>query len=431
MNKKYSELFETAREVFRDECKADMTVGEDYGTKLFPHMRRVRRRGRESYTLYFNERVEVVLSLYDIAVIRDINIGAALSYYILFYECISLDEYDHAREFLNSFTEELERLRIEEVMKETRHETNSFRRYQVLFTLFHEISHEFYRRLDNCHVTATATSKKILQSLKGPYTEVFTEENFAEAMKRKDVTNFILSQIPEGSSEEEMTRIVNEQVALYFYLTDLATYIDRLLNGDDKQFLDEISCDRYAFMIFMRWIEKRHIPSDKSSLLHDILYVAVNAMDNVKVLQTYCNPPRGAKDMPYDPRQIVLRQRALITNNLVLQGKKYQEESDYYTELNTTLEELMTTALNTMRTHEKLICEILERREKVKAVDSGIIHELQNAMESAVSSLVKDHDTPCPLDDIPMSASDFMDTESLWQLVKRYVRVKLTGRYAK
>lgn len=323
MNRKFYELFEIAQKVFSDECKAELDVlKEEYGTKIFPYMSTIRGRRFMRYWIKFNPRIEVVLSLYNIAVISDIDIGVAIAYYILFYECLSLDRYCHARLFFTRFTEEIQRLRLKERMEEMGYETNGFIRYQVLFTLFHEISHEYYRQFSNCHATATATSKRVMESLKGPYTEIFTEENFAKGMMRDDVKNFILSQIPEGSSDEEIKRIVEEHVALYHYLTDLAAYIDQLTNDKDKQFLDEISCDRNAFIIFMRWAKKRHLPDDMVSLLHDILYVAVNAMDNVKVLQTYCNPPRGNKDMPYDPRQIVLRQRALVTNKLVFLGNK-------------------------------------------------------------------------------------------------------------
>ena len=431
MNRKYDELFDIARKVFDDECKATLQGGEEFGTKLFPYISTRRTAGGKSHVLYFNPRLEVVLSLYNIAVIRDINIGKALAYYILFYECLSLDEYDHAETFLTLFADEVERLRLKERLEEMRHETNSFIRYQVLFTLFHEISHEYYRQFDRGHAIATATSKKVMKSLQGPYTKIFTPENFAKGMMRDDVKNFILSQIPEGSSDEQTRRIVEEHVAMYHYLTDLSAYIDHLLNDDDKQFLDEISCDRNAFIIFMRWADKHLLADDMTSLLHDILYVAVNAMDNVQVLQTYCNPPRGTTAMPYDPRQIVLRQRALVTNRLAIQGKRYKDVSDYYTDLNTTLETLMTTALSTMRGHEQLICEMLERREKVRMVESCNIYELRCKMEAVTEGLASDNERHCPLDDYPMSDADFIDNESLWQLLKRYVSVKLTGRYAK
>ena len=430
MNRKFYELFEIAQKVFSDECKAELDVlKEEYGTKIFPYMSTIRGRRCIRYWIEFNPRIEVVLSLYNIAVISDINIGVAIAYYILFYECLSLDRYCHARLFFTRFTEEIQRLRLKERMEEMGYETNGFIRYQVLFTLFHEISHEYYRQFSNCHATATATSKRVMESLKGPYTEIFTEENFAKGMMRDDVKNFILSQIPEGSSDEEIKRIVEEHVALYHYLTDLAAYIDQLTSDKDKQFLDEISCDRNAFIIFMRWAKKRHLPDDMVSLLHDILYVAVNAMDNVKVLQTYCNPPRGNKDMPYDPRQIVLRQRALVTNKLVFLGKKYKDVDEYYKELNTTLETLMTTALSTMRRHEKLICGILERRENNRLVDSAMLVVLRQKMEDLVSGLVKDYMKPCPLDEFPMAHNDFVDDESLGHLLMRYLRVKRTGRY--
>lgn len=431
MKSKYDKLFDIARGVFDDECKATLKAGEEYGTKLFPYISTRRRAGRKSHVLFFNPRLEVVLSLYNIAVIRDVNIGEALAYYILFYECLGLDEYDHARTFLTRFADETGRLRLKERLEEMRHETNGFIRYQVLFTLFHEISHEYYRRFDRGHAIATATSKKVMKSLQGPYTKIFTPENFAEGMMRDDVKDFILSQIPEGSSDEQTRRIVEEHVAMYHYLTDLSAYIDHLLNDDDKQFLDEISCDRNASIIFMRWADKHSLTDDMTALLHDILYVAVNAMDNVKVLQTYCNPPRGTDAMPYDPRQIVLRQRALVTNRLAMQGKTYKEVGDYYTELNTTLETLMTTALSTMRRHEQLICGMLERRENVRMADRTCINSLSGEMEAAAGCLVGEAGRPCPLDNIPMAKADFIDDESLWQLLKRYVRVKLTGRYAR
>ena len=426
----YNELFAIAQKVFNYEFKDTLLTEEEYGTTLFPHLKSSEDDdGTKRHTLFFNSRVETVLALYNIAVVRNINIGNALAYYILFYECISLDEYDHARAFFTRFSEEVKRLQLKEKMEEMRYETNSFIRYQVLFTLFHEISHEYYRQYGKSHDIATATSKKVLESLRGPYTKIFTEENFAKAMMRDDVKNFILSQIPEGCSDEEMRRVVEENVTLYHYLADLSTYIGQLLNDKDQQFLDEISCDRYAFIIFMRWAKRQRLPQDKTSLLHDILYVAVNAMDNVKVLQTYCNPPRGAREMPYDPRQIVLRQRALITNRLLFQGKKYQEVDEYYKELNTTLEGLMVTALTTMRSHEKLICEILERRENVRMPDSFAIISLREDMEATAGMLHDDFMKQCPLDFAAMSAEDFKDREGLFSLLKRYLWVKLTGRY--
>ena len=165
MNRKYDELFDIARKVFDDECKATLQGGEEFGTKLFPYISTRRTAGGKSHVLYFNPRLEVVLSLYNIAVIRDINIGKALAYYILFYECLSLDEYDHAETFLTLFADEVERLRLKERLEEMRHETNGFIRYQVLFTLFHEISHEYYRQFDRGHAIATATSKKVMKRI--------------------------------------------------------------------------------------------------------------------------------------------------------------------------------------------------------------------------------------------------------------------------
>lgn len=430
MSNYYNELFAIAQKVFNDEFKDTLFTQEEYGTTLFPQLKSFRNDdATKRHTLFFNPRVEVVLALYNIAVIRHINIGTALAYYILCYECISLDEYDHAREFLTRFSEELKRLQLREKLEEMEFETNSFIRYQILFTLFHEISHEYYRHYEKSHDIATATSKKVMESLRGPYTKVFTEENFAQAMMRDDVKNFILSQIPEGCSDEEMKRIVEEKVALYHYLTDLSTYIGQLLNDKDKQFIDEISCDRNAFVIFMRWAKRQRLPKDMTSLLHDILYLAMNAMDNVKVLQVYCNPPRRERDMPYDPRQIVLRQRALITNRLIFQGKKYREVDEYYTELNSTLEDIMVSALTTMRSHEELICEILGRRENIRMPDSYAIFSLSEDMEDAVSLLFNDIAKPCPLDSTKMLAEDFLFRESMCSLLKRLLWVKLTGRY--
>lgn len=430
MNYRYDdELFEIARELFRKECYAPLAIGEEYGSKLFPHMRTLQKSGSKMHKLYFNDRVEVVLSLYNLAIAKGINIGTALSYYLLFYECLTLDEYDHASTFLKLFSEEVKRLQLKQIMEDMKHKTNGYIRYQVLFTIFHEISHEYYRKYEESHATATATSKKVMDAIKVTYTEISTKNYNVKNIKKKDVRNYILSQIPKGCSDDERRRIVMENVEFYYYLTELSNYIDLLINDMDKQFLDELSCDRYAITSFMPWAERNLLPPEHITILQGILYVVVNAMDNVKVLQTYCNPPRGNKDMPYDPRQIVLRQRALVTNKLVFLGKKYKDVDEYYKELNTTLETLMTTALSTMRRHEKLICNILERRENNRLVDSAMLVVLRQKMEDLVSGLVKDYMKPCPLDEFPMAHNDFVDDESLGHLLMRYLRVKLTGRY--
>lgn len=441
MNYRYDdELFEIARELFRKECYAPLAIGEEYGSKLFPHMRTLQKSGSKMHKLYFNDRVEVVLSLYNLAIAKGINIGTALSYYLLFYECLTLDEYDHASTFLKLFSEEVKRLQLKQIMEDMKHKTNGYIRYQVLFTIFHEISHEYYRKYEESHATATATSKKVMDAIKVTYTEISTKNYNVKNIKKKDVRNYILSQIPKGCSDDERRRIVMENVEFYYYLTELSNYIDLLINDMDKQFLDELSCDRYAITSFMPWAERNLLPPEHITILQGILYVVVNAMDNVKVLQNYCNPPRGANERLYDPRQIVLRQRALIINFMLLEdyindnfwfleNHTYKDLNDRFTKLNTILEEVMTTALNTMKSHERLIGEIQKRRGEIKPSNGTTVYCLSSDMEDIVAELTRKNKVTCPLDGIPMNICEFTNYDSLSDLRNKYFNMIRTWRY--
>ena len=87
MRNLYNELFAIAQKVFNYEFKETLLTEEEYGTTFFPHLKSSEDDdGTKRHTLFFNPRVETVLALYNIAVIRNINIGNALAYYILFYE---------------------------------------------------------------------------------------------------------------------------------------------------------------------------------------------------------------------------------------------------------------------------------------------------------------------------------------------------------
>lgn len=431
MKNKYKKLYENARVVFRDECQAELTDDDEYGTKLFPCLKTKQTKDGKKFVVMFNDRVEVILSLYDMAMTYGINTGVAIAYYILYYECVSLAEYDHAEFFLAKFTEEVRELKLREVMTDNDHKSNDFIPVQVLYTLLHEISHEFYHQDEAIHDMATATTKKILQSLKGPYTELFTDENFEKALDRGDVKNFIKSQIPEGSTEEEIRSIVEQYVSVYRYLSDMSAYIDQLLVDEDQQFLDEMTCDRYAFLIFLRWIKKQKLTPSTTATLHQVLYIAFSAMDNVKVLQTFCNPPKEEKVMPYDPRQIVIRHRALLTNDLFYLKQTYKDVQKTYEALDGNLDKLMMSALGTMRQYEPQICEMQGRRNELKKVSRSRIASMNSAMQEIADALVKESSEQSVIQAIPMDPKNFIDDDSIFCKLLTYFKVKLQGAFRK
>lgn len=323
----------------------DIEVGSEIvrGCEFFPECKNIVSGGEVARILRFNPKVETVLALYNRAMEHGQEIGETVTRYALFHAFLELDDYDSARRHLEAFREEVCRLKLNCQRKESRKDASGRILLQVYFTLFHESFHIVFNHSPELKALAIETTRELLRDMKveleDQLSTITPEELLSHAKTQEQIETLIPQELPQEMREAMREQMLGE-MGQHPYST---AYIDSLISGDDEPLLEELSCDRQAWLNFCTMAEGDGCTADDLLQFHLWFYTVFCAMDfNHNLLSQY--RPVVHDGYTYDARRIVLRHGAFKTLLRQYHPEVYRLTKGHYLERHKGLASIFRTA---------------------------------------------------------------------------------------
>lgn len=242
----------------------ELTFKNSYRLDLFPRLV-----GRE---IHVNEKLNIILELFNSGITYGINTGYAIGHYIMFQSFWFYNDYENADFHLSAFEDE-----VDEIIKVSHPASNALvnnahNYIQVFYILLHESFHALYGARPDIKAMALETTEAIMQDIKEEYRDTEKDDN-------RDVEV-------------------------------MCEYFDLIADGKEQNVAEEISCDRQAWLNLINDVQRSQNPTDEEIMVyHQIVFMTLSIMDLTKVLQSVYNPK--IKDaFGDDTREIFTRQIA-------------------------------------------------------------------------------------------------------------------------
>ncbi len=288
----------------------DLTVKveETFGMDFFPSNEAVNENGKPIYVLKFNPRVQDILTLYNLALERGYDTGKAIVHYTLFYAFLETDNYKEAHRHLDAFRSEIANMPTVIYGAEERAEDNGQLLIQLFFVLYHEAFHIIFRHNPEARKASLATTRELLKDIKTEWEDLNSMAADEEMMKHPKVKQSIADLVPQALSQEEQNAWkaqIRKNMSKDIFPAD---YIDEVLNGDDT-LLEEISCDRQAWLNLLPLFKEDGATPEDMLHLHLYMFAIFNAMDYNKNLMSELIPAKH-EGYQYNGKRVVLRHKA-------------------------------------------------------------------------------------------------------------------------
>lgn len=279
------------------------------GCEFFPENKTVVTGAQTTRILRFNPKVETVLALYNRAIEGGEEIGDTVIRYALFHAFLELDDYDSARRHLQAFRDEVRRLKLDSSSQESREDATGRILLQVYFTLFHESFHIIFAHSPELKASAMETTRELLRDMKVELEDQLSTITSEELLSHAKTQEQIEALIPQEFSPE-MREIMRLQLQKEMgHHPFPPAYFDELIGGSDEPLLEELSCDRQAWLNFCTMAEGDGCTTDDLLQFHLWFYTVFCATDfNRNLLSQY--RPAVRAGYTYDGRRIVLRHGA-------------------------------------------------------------------------------------------------------------------------
>lgn len=386
----YDHLFALANEAFESECHARFAVKEDYSNVIFPRIETATVDGQKTYTLLFNRKIEAVLSLFNAAFVFGFDSTELIAQYLMALESIDADEYDYAEAFLNVLRESIADSQLEQTFKERSRDIKVVTAMQVLYILFHEISHEVDTNNPSRVEMGLKGSKVIVEEMLEEVKQNFTEEGVAGMSKNEYLRELCKSYMPDGYSDEDLDDFVQQYLANEALQQQSMDYLEDLLNGSDDPFLTEMMCDRNAFKYMMLWL----VPSNKYKTevtgLLLMVYMALLAMDYTAVFQSYSRVIEDIEDRMHIQQKSVLRNRNMLNSIKIYVNGLNDETRDGLNDIENTISQMIVEfARLAHEDYGEVIEDIRENREQQKDVQIRKVIALNKEVDSVMSGVLE------------------------------------------
>lgn len=288
----------------------DLTVKveETFGMDFFPSNEAVNENGKPIYVLKFNPRVQDILTLYNLALERGYDTGKAIVHYTLFYAFLETDNYKEAHRHLDAFRSEIANMPTVIYGAEERAEDNGQLLIQLFFVLYHEAFHIIFRQNPEARKMSLDATRELLKDVKTEWEDLNSMITNEQMMKHPRVQQSIADLVPQVLSQEEQKAWeaqIRKNMSKDIFPAD---YIDEVLNGDDT-LLEEISCDRQAWLNLLPLFKEDCATPEDILHLHLYMFAVFNAMDYNKNLMSELIPAKH-EGYQYNGKRVVLRHKA-------------------------------------------------------------------------------------------------------------------------
>lgn len=344
MNIDHSHIFrqiaESLRHYYGIRAVPEITRGAD----MFPESRTVTTGSRTDYAIRFNPKVQTLLALYNLAMSDGADTGETVCRYALFHAFLELDDYEAAHRHLDAFSQEMQRLRLGRRTRGQREDTRGQILVQLYFIMLHESFHIIFRHSPESGKMAAETTRELLRDMKDELADqlsLITDDGLLSHPKTQEhLSALIPPALPQEEREAMMAQMRREMKSAP-YSTD---YIDRLIGGSDDVLLEELACDRQAWLNFTDMAAADGCSADELLGFHLWLFTVFCAMDFNHALLSQYRPALRAR-CRYDGRRVVLRHKAFKTLLRQYNPDVYRLISHQYLELHKGLEAIFRTAV--------------------------------------------------------------------------------------
>lgn len=387
MNPNYEHVLWQIADAVRHHYGIRVDTGIVQGCEFFPECKTVVSGGETSHLIRFNPKVETVLALYNRAMEYGQEIGETVTRYALFHAFLELDDYDSARRHLQAFRDEVRRLKLTGRSAEKRADASNRILLQVYFTLFHESFHIVFNHSPELKASAMETTRELLRDMKeeleDQLSSITPEELLSHAKTLEQIEALIPQELPQEMREAMREQMLGE-MGQHPYST---AYIDSLISGDDELLLEELSCDRQAWLNFCTMAEGDGCTADDLLQFHLWFYTVFCAMDfNHNLLSQY--RPVVHEGYTYDARRIVLRHGAFKTLLRQYHPEVYRLTKGHYLERHKGLASIFRTAtLGIFLYHEDFVRLRELHASGIRLPDFQKIRQLENEMAEVTAKL--------------------------------------------
>lgn len=390
MNIDHSHIFRQIAESLRHYYGIQAIPEVAHGADMFPENKTVTTGEQTGYVIRFNPKVQTVLSLYNLAMSDGVDIGETVCRYALFHTFLELDDYEAARRHLDAFRREMQRLHLDRRTEEQREEARGQVLLQLYFIMLHESFHIIFRHSPESGKMAAETTRELLCDMKDELADqlslITNDELLSHPKTQEHLAALIPPTLPQKEREAMMAQI-REEMKSEPYSTD---YIDQLVNGNDHVLIEELACDRQAWLNFADMATTDGCPTEDLLQFHLWFFVVFCAMDfNQTILSQY--HPALRANYQYDGRRVVLRHNAFKTLLRQYNPDVYHLIKHQYLELNKGLEAIFRTATLGIYNYQEDFIHLhaLYQARKAEPVlpDIRTIHQLEAEMEAAVKDL--------------------------------------------
>ncbi|MDO5526709.1 MAG: hypothetical protein Q4F85_11570 [Prevotella sp.] len=360
------------------------------GADMFPESKAVTANGQTGYAIRFNPKVQTVLSLYNLAMGEGTDIGETVCHYALFHAFLELDDYEGARRHLDAFRQEIKRLSLDRRTQKQHEDAHGQLLVQLYFIMLHESFHIIFRHSPESGETAAETTRELLHDMKDELADqlsLITEDELLSHPKTQQHIDGLIPQELLQEEREEMAAKMHEEMKSHPYSTD---YIDQLINGSDNVLLEELACDRQAWLNFTDMAVSDGCTSEDLLLFHLWFFVVFCAMDFNRVLLSQYRPAIHTR-YKYDGRRVVLRHKAFKTLLRQYNPDVYRFIDHQYLELHKGLEAIFRTATLGIYKYQEDFARLYilhqERTANPILPDIRELHQLEAEMEKAAYAL--------------------------------------------
>ncbi len=345
MNINYSHIFQQIADSLHHYYGLHVNMETANGSNLFPLVKTATSNGVTTYTIRFNPKVITILSLYNRAMSDGEDIGETVNLYMLFHAFLELNGYADARRQLNAFCKELDRLNLTYRTPEAQEDANAQILLQVFYLLLHEAFHTIFKHSPESKAMAIDTTRELLLDMKNELTDQLSLISNEELLAHPKTQKHLSALIPPSLSQHERKEMeiqLRKELESHPYS---AEYIDSLLNGEDEVLLEEMACDRQAWLNFLSTFQEDEDLTPEDVLqLHHWLFVAFCAMNFNSNLQSQYRPSCYGK-YEYNGSRVVFRHNAFKTLLRQYNPDAYRLVTTQYLDLNQGLEAIFRTSI--------------------------------------------------------------------------------------
>lgn len=390
MNIDHNHIFRQIAESLRHYYGIQAVPEIAHGADMFPESKTVMTGGQTGYAIRFNPKVQTVLSLYNLAMSDGTDIGETVCRYALFHAFLELDDYEAARRHLDAFRREVQRLHLDRHTQEQREEARGQVLVQLYFIMLHESFHIIFRHSPESGKMAAETTRELLRDMKDELADqlslITNDELLAHPKTQEHLAALIPPTLPQKTRELMMAQM-REEMKSDPYSTD---YIDQLIDGSDDVLLEELACDRQAWLNFTDMATADGCSTEGLLQFHLWFFVVFCAMDFNRAILSQYRPALRAR-YQYDGKRVVLRHKAFKTLLRQYNPEVYRLIKHQYLELHKGLEAIFRTATLGLYNYQKdfIRLHVLYEERKANSVLPNIrkIRQLEAEMEAAVEGL--------------------------------------------